>query len=162
MNLPRLLFGKSARGHSSTPCSTVRIWNITRQVELACSVEIADHGSKRRKGLLGHEKLAAGEGLWIIPCEAIHTFGMRFPIDLVYLDRSKRVRKVSKAVPPWRMSACFSAYSVLELASGSIRNTQTRRGDRLEFSSSRPIGGNSGNCDASGPVILTEPDQITG
>ena len=98
------------------------------------------HGScrqrrpKRNKGLLGRDRLSPGEGLWIIPCEAVHTFWMRFPIDLVYLDRKKRIRKLASEVPPWRLSACLWAHSVLELPPGTIRNTQTQLGDRLEFS----------------------------
>jgi uncharacterized membrane protein (UPF0127 family) len=112
----------------------LKVLNITRQAVLADRVEIADHGATRRKGLLGRNGLPAGEGLWIIPCESVHTFGMRFSIDLVYLDRNKKVKKVRSGVPPWRLSACLSAHSVLELASGTIHMTQTRPGDVLEFS----------------------------
>ena len=111
-----------------------RISNLTRQVELASCVEVADDGAKRRKGLLGRDQLPAGEGLWIVPCEAVHTFGMRFAIDLVYLDARMRVRKVRSSVPPWRLSACLSAHSVLELAPGTICRTQTKPGDMLECS----------------------------
>ena len=114
--------------------SPLKIWNLTRRVALAHRVEIADHGPTRRKGLLGRNSLPAGEGLWIIPCEAVHTFGMKFPIDLVYIDRKKRVKKIRSGVPPWRVSACLSAHSVVELASGTVEMTQTRPGDRLEFS----------------------------
>jgi hypothetical protein len=59
---------------------------------------------------------------------------MRFPIDLVYLDRKKRIRKLSSDVRPWRLSACLWAHSVLELPPGTIHGTQTQHGDRLEFS----------------------------
>jgi uncharacterized membrane protein (UPF0127 family) len=111
----------------------LRIWNVTRQTELARCIEVADSGPKRTKGLLGRSMLLPGEGIWIVPCEGVHTFGMQFPIDLVYLDRHKTVRKVKNAVPPWRLSFCFSAHSVLELASGSIESTQTRAGDKLEI-----------------------------
>jgi hypothetical protein len=75
----------------------------------------------------------------------VHTFGMRFPIDLVYLDRRKRVRKLTGEMPPWRLSACFSAHSVLELPSGTIRTTQTQPGDRIEFSAVSPPGDSSWN-----------------
>jgi uncharacterized protein len=112
----------------------LRVWNLTRQVELAGSVAVADGVATRNKGLLGRNGLGPGEGLWIIPCEAIHTFGMRFSIDLVYLDRNKRVKKVTSDVRPWRMSGCLLAHSVLELASGTVHPTQTRPGDELEFS----------------------------
>jgi uncharacterized membrane protein (UPF0127 family) len=117
------------------PQVRLRISNLTRHVELAHRVAVADNGAKRRRGLLGRKALAAGEGLWIAPCEAVHTCGMQFAIDLIYLDRSRRVQKVRHAVPPWRLSACLSAHSVLELAAGSIYKTQTRPGDVLEFSS---------------------------
>lgn len=112
----------------------MRVSNVTRQTVLAQCAEVADRGEKRRKGLLGRQQLASGEGLWILPCEAVHTVGMRFPLDLVYLDRQHRVKKIKTAVPPWRLSACFSAHSILELAAGAIRNSQTRLGDQLEFS----------------------------
>ena len=66
--------------------------------------------------------------------------GMKFPIDLVYLDRNKKVKKVRSGVPPWRLSACLSASSVLELASGTVHTTQTQPGDWLEFSPALPVG----------------------
>ena len=109
------------------------ISNLTRQTILAARVEVADYGAKRRKGLLGRACLTPGEGLWIVPCEAVHTFCMRFPIDLVYIDRHKRVKKVRSDVMPWRMSACLSAYSVIELAAGTVRETGTQAGDELDF-----------------------------
>jgi uncharacterized membrane protein (UPF0127 family) len=96
-------------------------------------MEVADSGPKRNKGLLGREGLSSGEGLWIIPCESVHTFWMRFPIDLVYLDSKKRVQKLVSALPAWRLSACLRAHSVLELPAGTIRITQTQPGDTLEF-----------------------------
>jgi len=102
---------------------------------LATCLEVADRDETRRKGLLGRDCLAPGEGLWIVPCEAVHTFWMRFSIDLVYLNRKNQIRKLRSDVPPWRLSACFSAHSVLELAPGTIRNTQTQLGDMLEFAS---------------------------
>jgi hypothetical protein len=111
----------------------LQVSNITRDTVLATRMELADSGPKRNKGLLGREGLAPGEGLWIVPCEAVHTFAMRFPIDLVYLDRNNRIKKVRSAVPAWRLSACLSAHSVLELPSGTICNTQTQPGDTLEF-----------------------------
>jgi uncharacterized membrane protein (UPF0127 family) len=116
-----------------TPDLRLRVFNLHRQTTLATSLEVADSGPKRNKGLLGRGWLAPGEGLWIIPCEAVHTFGMRFPIDLVYLDREKRIRKLRRDVPPWRLSACIFAHSVIELPAGTIRDTQTELGDELKF-----------------------------
>ncbi len=118
----------------------LRALNRTRGTQLATRLEVASSGPARRKGLLGREGLAEGEGLWIIPCESVHTFFMRFPIDLVYLDRKNRVRKVRSGVGPWRLSACFSAHSVLELPGETIHNTRTERGDTLEFEPAAAAG----------------------
>ena len=100
---------------------------------LATRAEVADTSAKRRTGLLKHQRLESGEGLWIIPCESVHTFFMKFAIDLVYLDKDKRVRKVRHAVPPWRASACFSANSILELPAGTAKETGTQPGDQLSI-----------------------------
>jgi hypothetical protein len=116
------------------PDTRLRVANIARGTVLAARLEVADSGPKRNKGLLGRKGLAEGEGLWITPCESVHTFFMQFPIDLVYLDRKNRVRKLCNSVPAWRISVCLSAHSILELPSGTIRNTLTQTGDTLEFS----------------------------
>jgi uncharacterized membrane protein (UPF0127 family) len=114
--------------------SRLKIWNLTRQTLVAHCVEVAGDGASRRKGLLGRDELPPGEGLWIVPCESVHTFWMKFPIDLIYLDRNKRVKKIRSGVSPWRLSACLSAHSVLEFASGTIHASHTQPGDNLEFS----------------------------
>jgi hypothetical protein len=110
-----------------------RIINQTRQTEIADRIEIADRGPRRRKGLLGRAGLSEGEGLWIVPCEAVHTFGMQFPIDLVYLDRRQRVVKTRANVKPGRLSACLTAHSVVELPSGTLGKTLVTPGDMLEL-----------------------------
>lgn len=111
----------------------MKITNLTRQSIVASHVEVADSAGKRRKGLLGRSALASQEGLWIVPCESVHTFFMRFSIDLIYLDRNRKVKKVRSKVPPWRLSACLTAHSVIELAPGSIETSRTLPGDQLEF-----------------------------
>jgi len=111
----------------------VRIVNLTRRTEIAQKAEVAGSGAKRSKGLLGRRGLAPGEGMWIVPCEAVHTFFMQFPIDLIYLDRKLRVKKTRMSVPAWRLSACLSAHSVVELPAGTINESRTEKGDLLEF-----------------------------
>ncbi len=113
----------------------MRVLNVTRNTEVASSAEVASSGSRRTKGLLGRKGLELGGGMWIVPCEAVHTFFMQFPLDLIYLDRKHRVRKVSRHVPPWRISFCLRAHSILELPSGAISDSQTHPGDQLEISS---------------------------
>ena len=98
---------------------------------MATAAELADTSAKRRTGLLKHSRLEPGDGLWIVPCESVHTFFMKFPIDLVYLDKKRRVVKVRDSVPAWRLSACLRAHSILELPAGTAKSTGTVRGDVL-------------------------------
>jgi uncharacterized membrane protein (UPF0127 family) len=109
----------------------IRVRNQTRDTILATAADVADTSAKRRIGLLKKDKLGPGEGLWITPCESVHTFFMKFAIDLVYLDRKKCVRKVRHAVPPWRISGCLGAHSVLELPAGAAAFSDTQPGDQL-------------------------------
>ena len=105
--------------------------NQTRNTVLGDAVEVADTSEKRRVGLLKHARLDPGAGLWIVPCESVHTFFMKFPIDLVYLDKLRKVRKVRHAVPAWRLSACLTAHSILELPAGTAEKSGTLPGDEL-------------------------------
>ena len=128
------------------PETRLTVTNLTRGTVLATCLEVADSGPKRSKGLLGRKALAAGGGLWIIPCESVHTFFMQFSIDLVYLDRTNTIRKIRHSVPPWRLSACLTAHSILELPSGTIRNTRTQPGDKLEL---KPTDGTPNEADVA-------------
>ena len=105
--------------------------NQNRGTVLGDSVAVARTRAARNTGLLKHKSLDAGHGLWIDPCPSVHTFFMKFAIDLVYLDKRLRVRKVRYAVPPWRVSGCLWARSVLELPAGSVAETGTKPGDQL-------------------------------
>ena len=110
-----------------------RVRNLTRSTELGHSIAVANTSSARNKGLLKQSGLLDGHGLWLVPCEGIHTFFMKFAIDLVYIDRKKQVRKVVRGVTPWRLSVCISAHSVIELPAGSAEKSLTQTGDQLEF-----------------------------
>ena len=109
----------------------VLVRNHTRNTVLGDAVELADTSETRRVGLLKHERLEPGSGLWIVPCESVHMFFMKFPIDLVYLDKQRKVRKVRHAVPAWRLSACLTAHSILELPAGTAEKSGTLPGDEL-------------------------------
>jgi hypothetical protein len=83
-------------------------------------------------GLLGRRSLAGDEGLLLTPCTSIHTFFMRFPIDILYLDREQVVVKAVRALRPFRFSACLrGSRSTLELPAGAIEASGTQVGDRL-------------------------------
>jgi uncharacterized membrane protein (UPF0127 family) len=109
------------------------IRNQTRNTILADAADVADTSEKRRTGLLKHERLDPGQGLWIVPCESVHSFFMKFAIDLVYLDRNKKVLKVRHRMVPWRLSACLTAHSILELPAGAVAASGTEKGDQLEM-----------------------------
>jgi len=111
----------------------VRVRNLTRNCVLAEAVELADTSRKRRTGLLKHESLPSGEGLWIAPCEAVHTIGMKFAIDVLFLSRDKRVLKIRANMVPGRLAFCLRANGVLELAAGTAAATGTAVGDQLQF-----------------------------
>ena len=110
-----------------------RVTNVTRGSCIGDAVVSAESSAERRTGLLKHTKLEPGSGLWIVPCEAVHTFFMKFPLDLIYLDRKRRVKSVVRNVRPWRFSMCLPAHSVIELPVGTIDRTQTQNGDEVEL-----------------------------
>ncbi len=105
--------------------------NITRGITLATNIRLASDSAQRRRGLLGITELAAGAGVWINPCEAVHTFGMRIALDALFLDDKLRVKKVAAHLKPGRIALCLTATSVLELGAGAAAATQA--GDQLSF-----------------------------
>ena len=98
---------------------------------VAREIEFAADSSSRNRGLLGRGGLAAGSVMIIAPCNAIHTFFMRFTIDIVFVDRQGRVLKLFRSVRPWRVRVALRAFAVLELAEGAIEGSQIGRGDKL-------------------------------
>lgn len=99
-------------------------------------VRVADRVWPRLRGLLGHPEPAPGEGLLIEPCNGIHTLGMRYPIDVLFLRRDGVVIRCERALPPSRFVPWVRrAHHVIELRAGTIDATGTAVGDRLVFSS---------------------------
>jgi uncharacterized membrane protein (UPF0127 family) len=111
----------------------LRIFNKTRGKVLAEHAAIADSSATRRTGLLKHTGLAPGEGLWIVPSEGVHTFGMKFTIDVAFLNKQRVVLKTRPHMAKSRISLCLRAHSVLELPAGTLDETGTVKGDQLEF-----------------------------
>jgi uncharacterized membrane protein (UPF0127 family) len=79
------------------------------------------------------QSLGVGSGIWIAPCEAVHTFGMKISLDVFFLNREFQVKKIACHVPPMRVAICLSAHSVLELPAGAAQHSGTRAGDQLHF-----------------------------
>ena len=112
----------------------MRICNARNGRELSENVGVADLVWQRMKGLLGRDRLDPGESLWIKPCKSIHTIGMRFPIDVLFLDKRNVVVAAREKLPPNRITRLYlRAVSVLELPGGTLAAADTRAGDRLEI-----------------------------
>ncbi len=94
---------------------------------------VADSMRARMKGLLGRRGLRPDEGLLLRPANSVHTAFMRFPIDVVFLDRDLNVLHVVEAVPPWRVKARRGARAVLELAAGEAARQGIRAADTLRI-----------------------------
>jgi uncharacterized membrane protein (UPF0127 family) len=124
---------KSGRG--------IYVYNKTRETFVATEATVADSYVRRLVGLLGKTKRWArlGAGLWIVPSRGVHTIGMMFPIDIVFLSKEKEVVHVEEHVRPFRISnVSLKAASVLELPPHTIYRTGTKVGDRIEISTAPP------------------------
>jgi uncharacterized protein len=110
----------------------VSIINRTRGTILGRRLMLADEPASRRRGLLGSEYLPDGHGLLIVPCRQVHTFGMKYPIDVIFIDGSYEVKRCVEGLKPWRLSPfLLSSGAVLELPCGKIRESRTEAGDML-------------------------------
>lgn len=112
----------------------MRVNNRTRGVELVGSGWMATSLLARLRGLIGRLELQAGQGLIIRPCNAIHTFGLAYPVDAAFLDSRGRVIKVASRIPPNRIGpVAIRASQVLELPSGTIASSGMAVNDELEI-----------------------------
>jgi uncharacterized membrane protein (UPF0127 family) len=111
----------------------VKAHNISRRMELGDKIRVASSLLDRAIGLLGTPSLSAGQGLWISPCKSIHTFFMRYPIDVLFLDADGKVLDQG-TFQPWRVSAWQTkSHGVLELGAGVLVRTGTQVGDHIEM-----------------------------
>jgi uncharacterized membrane protein (UPF0127 family) len=111
------------------------IINESKQTVLGQRVAIARSFWQRGKGLMLRSGLPEGTGLVIDPCSSIHTFWMRFPIDVLYVDKDGTVLRADSAMKPWRIGPLFVRHGryVIELPAGTIERSGTRPGDRLRM-----------------------------
>jgi uncharacterized membrane protein (UPF0127 family) len=107
--------------------------NTANAQVVAASVELALTRAARRRGLLGRDGLEPGRAMLIAPCSSIHTWFMRFPIDVIFVTRDGRVVKTRAAMPAWRLAVAPGAYAVVELPAGAIAKSHVGIGDRLEL-----------------------------
>jgi len=119
-------------------------FNQTRQTYLSTELALANTHWTRFRGLLGlaPDDFGNGSGIWITPCRGVHTLGMAFAIDVIYLDRTLKVVDVQSAVKPWRFTPVrLRAASVLELPCHTAAATKTEVGDTIviTLSKDRPL-----------------------
>jgi uncharacterized membrane protein (UPF0127 family) len=121
----------SAKSRSSA--SAVQVLNDTKGSSLGQHVALARSFWRRGKGLMFRSNLPPGTGLVIDPCSSIHTFWMRFPIDVLYVDREGTVLRADRAMKPWRVGPLLVRHGryVIELPAGTIEQSQTAQGDRV-------------------------------
>ncbi|MCH8990751.1 MAG: DUF192 domain-containing protein [Acidobacteria bacterium] len=124
------------------PMHTLRAINISKEDRvIARRIVRVETSAERRRGLLGREQLDPDEGIYIVPCEWIHTFGMKFPIDVAFLASDGRVLAMHHGLRPRRLSKIvLRAEGVLELAAGRLRESGTIVGDHVLF---RDTGANT-------------------
>lgn len=116
---------------------SVCVYNKTRETFVATEAAVADDYFRRLIGLLGKTRSWAklGRGLWIVPSRGVHSIGMLFPIDLMFLSKDKKVVHVEEHFRPFRVSrVSLRTASVLELPTHTIYRSGTRVGDALEIS----------------------------
>jgi uncharacterized membrane protein (UPF0127 family) len=119
---------------------SVCVYNKTRETFIATEVAVADNYFRRLLGLLGKTKRWAkrGRGLWIVPSHGVHSIGMLFPIDLIFLSKDRTVILLEEHFRPFRVSrVSLKATSVLELPVHTIYRSGTRVGDTLDISLNR-------------------------
>jgi uncharacterized membrane protein (UPF0127 family) len=110
----------------------VRLIHVQTGREIA-RLEIARTPFQRMRGLLGRSGLPAGEGMLIERCSSIHTFFMKFALDVIFVDSDWEVRRVVRGLQPWRLANSFGASRVVELAAGALDGTDLTSGDEIEI-----------------------------
>jgi uncharacterized protein len=116
-------------------------FNISRQAFISLHVRIADTSLARLRGLLGKVRMRSDEGLWVLPSRGIHTFGLLFPIDVVYLDTDLRVIDFVENLAPLRIAPIrWQCASVLQLPARGIYDSGTQVGDQLLIGTSEEMG----------------------
>lgn len=97
----------------------------------------ADRPWSRLRGLLGRKPLSghASQALWLVPCGSVHTFGMGYPLDVVFLDRAGRVLGCRENLRPWRAQGCRGAHQTVELAPGGIAKLHPETGEVWQWAS---------------------------
>ena len=121
-------------GYIRITMQTVQIFNVAKGAVIAQQAKLTVSFGQRMKGLLGQDSLAANEALIIKPCSSIHTFFMRFAIDVLFLDKNMQIVRLIQNMPPNRLSPIvWASKMAIELPAGKISQTNTQVGDKVVF-----------------------------
>ncbi|WP_319402591.1 DUF192 domain-containing protein [uncultured Anaeromusa sp.] len=113
----------------------MQLRNLSRSNQvLVEELQVADTMWKRLRGLLGRKQLEENEGMIIVPCNAVHTIGMAFALDLLFLARDGTVLQLEQDVRPWRMRFCLKAHAVVELPAGVLQHLPCQIGEQVVWS----------------------------
>lgn len=131
-----------------TSLQQITVTNATKSVRIGAKIDLADTFPSRLFGLVGRRSLGRGRGMLIQPSAGVHTFGMAFPIDVVALDKHRRVLRTWRGLAPFRVTRLsFRVHTCLELAAGQIDQCRIETGDQLEVvrNPNRPLPYRSAN-----------------
>lgn len=118
--------------------------NLTKGNLVVSHLELATTPATRRKGLLGRSGLPRGGGLLLVPCRSVHTVGMKFAIDIVFIDKQMRVARILHSVKPGAVHRqCLKAHSTLELPAGAAAEKRLEVGDQLRTTKTSRTGGSN-------------------
>ena len=109
----------------------MRLMNERTRQPIADLVEVADTRKTRRRGLLGRDRLEDNAAMMLVPCAAVHTAFMRFPIDVAFIDRDGQVLRIVRDLAPWRIAIAPRAHAVVEFAGGCLNGRDVQVGDHL-------------------------------
>jgi uncharacterized membrane protein (UPF0127 family) len=115
------------------PSAPLALVNVRTGLPVATRLIAAFDSASRRQGLIGRSGLLSGDALILAPCASIHTAFMRFPLDVLFLDRAGTVLKAASDVQPWRVRMAWRAFAVVELTAGVLVVSDTRTGDTVEL-----------------------------
>ena len=111
-----------------------KIFVSNKEVTIATSVKVANTFFRRLKGLMGTASLSRGSALLISPCKQVHTFFMRYSLDIVFLDESHYIVHLVNSLPPFRISPYIKkSKKVLELPARTIEEYELKVGDKIDM-----------------------------
>ncbi|MBF0265286.1 MAG: DUF192 domain-containing protein [Gammaproteobacteria bacterium] len=112
---------------------STQLIDFTTKHMILDSLFVTESSLERMQGLLGKKKLTHSDGLLILPCNSVHTFFMKYSIDVVYLNKLGEILKIVPSLKPWRLSFCLRAASTLELTKDAAASLNLHIGQKLAW-----------------------------